>query len=340
MPTYSYPTSIDLMEIEQDLVPRLEADRPVFDLFPVVTEDADVIAWEQRDNYVGLMAVRGANNEPPRVKKIGGKRYVMEPGFYGEHEPVDEKELTARRRWGILGTPVSIDDLVMPIQEQLLGRQYDRIEWMIWALMATGTFSVPGPTGAPLHTDSYTLQTYTAPVTWATAATAAPLNDFRQVQLLARGHSVDFTDVAVAFMNQATFNSLANNTNNADLYGRRNVGLATYNNLQGFNQLLTGDNLPRLQIYDRGYLDDTGAFQLFIPNNTVIVVGKRPAGAPVGNWVYSRNINHEDGGVRAGPYYRVIDIGEQKVPRRLEVHRGFNGGLKLFYPSAIVRMTV
>src|SRR4051812_18019185 len=196
------------MEIEQDLVPRLEADRPVFDMFPVVTEDADVIAWEQRDNYVGLMQVRGYNNEPPRVKRIGGKRYVMEPGCYGEHEPVNEKELTARRRWGTLGTPVSIDDLVMPIQEQLLGRQYDRIEWMIWALMTTGTISVPGPTGAVVHTASYPPQTYPAPVPWATSATAAPLNDFRAVQLLARGHSVSFAGDAVAYVNQGTFNAL------------------------------------------------------------------------------------------------------------------------------------
>lgn len=340
MPTYSYPTSIDLALIEQDLIPRLEADRPVFDMFPVVTEDAEVIAWEQRDNYIGLMQVRGYNNEPPRVKRTGGKRYVMEPGVYGEHEPVDEKELTARRRWGTLGTPVAVDDLVMPIQEKLLGRQYDRIEWMIWQLMATGTFSVPGPTGAPVHTDSYTLQTYTATPTWATFATAVPLVDFRAVQLLARGHSVSFADDAVAYMNQATFNNLAQNTNNQDLYGRRTAGLGTFNNLAQINELLTGDMLPRIKIYDRGYLDETSTFQLFIPNNTVIVVGRRPVDAPVGNWVYSRNVNFEDGQVRAGPYYRVIDLGEQKVPRKLEVHRGFNGGLKLFFPSAIVKMTV
>ena len=340
MPTYTYPTSIDLELIEQDLVPRLEADRPVFDLFPVVTEDADVIAWEQRDNYIGLMQVRGYNNEPPRVKRVGGRRYVMEPGCYGEFEPLPEKELTARRRWGTLGTPVTVDDLVMPIQEQLLQRQYDRIEWQIWALMATGTFSVPGPTGAVLHTDSYSLQAYTAPVPWATVATAAPLADFRAVQLLARGHSVSFAQDAVAYMNQATFNNMASNSNNNDLYGRRTQGLGTFNNITEFNKLLMGDMLPRIQIYDRGYLDDAGVFQLFVPNNTVIVVGRRPADAPVGNWVYSRNVNHEGGQMRAGPYYRVIDLGEMKVPRTIEVHRGFNGGLKLYFPSAIVRMTV
>lgn len=340
MAVYTYPTSIELQLIQQDLIPRLEADRPVFDFFPVTQEDTYLLAWEQKDNYIGLQQVRGLNGEPPRVKKVGAKRYVVEPGVYGEFEPIDEAALVMRRRWGSISEPVDLSDLVMPLQDKLLGRRYDRIEWMIWTLLSTGTFSVPGPDGAVLHTDSYTLQTFSALTTWGTAANSTPLADFRTVQLLARGHSVDFGAAATAYMNQLTFNNMLSNTNNADLYGRRTAGLGTFNNLGGINELLTGDNLPEIVVYDRGYFDDTNTFQLFIPNNTVIVVGKRPGGVPVGDYCYCRNVNHETPDVASGPYTRVIDKGQQIVPRSIEVHDGHTGACRLYYGSAVVRMSV
>jgi hypothetical protein len=340
MANYTYPESAALSLIEQDLRPRVEADRPIFDLFPTMTEDVSELVWEQRDNYQGLQQVRGLNAEPPRVKRTGSKRYVMAPGVYGEFEPVNEEDLTRRSKLATFATPVDVTDLVSPIQTKLLQRRYDRIEWMGWTLTATGTFSVPGPNGAILHTDSYTTQTFSATVPWATFATATPLSDLRAVQLLARGHSLDFGRRAKAFMNQGTLNSLLSNTNAADLYGRRTQGLGTFNNEGEVNRLLTGDNLPELVPYDGGYLDENGNFNLYIPNNKVIVVGRRPMGEPVGNWVYTRNINHEGGGTRPGPYTRVIDLGEQRVPRELQVHDGMNGGFRIYWPSAIVVLTV
>src|SRR5262245_32302838 len=298
-----------------------------------------MIMWEQLDRYTGLQQVRGLNGEFPVVPPTGSKRYAMRPGVYGEFEPIDEAQLTQRRVLGSFNKPIVINDLVMPVQQKLLQRRYDRIEWMIWMLLSTGTLTVPSPNGAVLHTDSYTTQTFTASVPWSTAATATPSANFRSVQILARGYSVDFGSVAKAFMNQATFNYLALNTNNADLYGRRVQGLATANNLAAINDLLQGDNLPAIVIYDRGYLDDQANFRLFIPDNTVIVIGKRPAGQPVGNYVYTRNANNPD--LRPGAFMYVDDSGaRQSFPRTINVFDGHNGGLKVFYPSAIVKMSV
>jgi hypothetical protein len=337
--TFSYPTTAKLERIERDLVPRLRMDRPIFDLFPEVEEDTDVLSWELEDNFTGLMAVRGLNGDPPRVKRTGAKRYTMIPGVYGEFEPVDEAMLVKRRAYGTYNRPIEAGDLVTSIQEKLLGRDFDRREWMGWTLLATGTFSVPGPNGSILHTDSYTVQTYAAGVPWATVATAAPLNDFRQVQLLGRGHSVNFGAPAKAYLNRTTLNNVLNNFNNQDLYGRRTQGLGTFNNMASINGLLQGDDLPTLVPYDSGYLDDTGTFQLFIPNNTVIVVGQRPGGVPVGDFCTTRNVQNPDLGPRA--YTKVIDKRETGVSGNiLEVHRGWNGGIRIRWPSAIVRMSV
>src|SRR5215468_3039839 len=95
-----YPSNAELMEIAQDLLPRLTAQRPTFGFFPMTTQDSYLLIWEQLDNFVGLQYARGLNGEPTRIKKTGAKRYQMQPGVYGEYEYIDEEELTIRRQFG------------------------------------------------------------------------------------------------------------------------------------------------------------------------------------------------------------------------------------------------
>lgn len=342
MSVYSYPTSAELTQIAQDKLPRLTQDRPVFDIFPIRSVAESMLIWEQYDNFQGLQQVRGYNGEPPKVQPIGLKSFTMQPGVYGEFMPIDELQLSVRRVAGTFGTPIDLTDLVLEKQDQLLQRRLDRIEYICWTLLATGTFAVPGPTGSVIHTDTFPIQTYTAPVPWSNSAQSMPLADLSAVQLLSRGHSVDFGAAATAFMNRFTFNNLRTNSNPADIYGRRTAGLGTFNNLQGINSLLTGDDLPSVSVYDLGYQAEdgtsTGTFTSFIPANVVIIVGKRPAGQQVGEYRMTRNVNNPD--LSPGPYMRVIDRGEIQVPRNIEVHDGHNGGPVLYYGSAIVVMNV
>jgi hypothetical protein len=336
--TYSFPTAARLEEIGAELEPQMLEGRDVFDIFPIEEEDADILAWELWDNYTGLLSVRGLGGDPPRVKPVGSKRFQMPPGYYGEFTLLDEAELTRRAQLGSFVDLINIDDLVYRQQEFLRQRSYDRQELMGWTLLATGTFSVPGPSGAVLHTDSYTTQTFTSAVPWATVATATPLADFRSAQLLGRGRGVDFGAQAVAYMNRTTWNSFIANQNNADLYGRRQAGFGTFNNITQVNELLQGDDLPAVKIMDRGYLSAPGTFVNFIPNNKVVLVGKRMGARKLGSFALLRNINELDTGV--GMYERVIDRGETDIPRKIEIHLGWNGGIRINYPSSIVIMTV
>lgn len=344
MPEFTFPTNAELREISQDLLPRLAADRPVFDFMPIEEPDAFLVMWEQEDNYTGLQSVRGLNGEPPKVQKVGVKRFTMQPGVYGEFIPLDETELVVRRQYGTFATPVDISDLVMRAQRQLLVRRLDRIETIAWNLLTSGTFSVAGPSGAILHQDTFSLQTFTASVPWATVATATPLADLRAIQILARGHSVRFDRSSQLFINQKTANNMLANTNAADLYGRRVTGLATINSIPQLNELLTMDNLPNIVPYDMGYQADpaipggTGTFTPFIADATGVVVGKRTDGSPIGNYQMVRNASNPDLG--PGAYMKVIDRGEIQVPRAIEVHDGHNGGPALFFPSALVRINV
>ncbi len=339
MATFTYPTSAELIQIAQDKMPRLTQDRPIFDHFPIRSVNEQLLIWEQYDNFRGLQQVRGYNGQPSRVNPVGIKQYNMQPGVYGEFIPISEQELSVRRQIGTFNVPIDLTDLTLEKQDQLLQRRLDRIELIGWTLLSSGTFSVAGPTGSIIHTDTFPIQTFTATISWSNYTGATPLNDFSQVQLLSRGRSVDFGAAATAFMNRATFNNLRQNANPVDMYGRRTAGLGTFNNVGGINQLLTGDDLPQIVIYDLGYLRETdGTFFPFIPANTIIVIGKRPAGQKVGEYRMTRNVNNPD--MAPGPYMRVIDTGEITVPRNVEVHDGHNGGPVLFFPSAIVVMNV
>jgi hypothetical protein len=340
MPTdFILPTSIELRQIAQDKLPTLTADRVGFSLFPFRDEDNWLISWEQRDNYLGLMQVRGLNGAPSKVRRIGAKRYQMEAGVYGEFIDLDELELTTRRQWGTFGTPIDVQDLVTQSQDYLLQRYLDRVETIIWTLIVTGTFSVVGPSGATVHTDAFTTQTFSASPSWATVATATPFADLRAVQLLGRGHSVNMGSGATAYLNRKTSNYLLSNTNQNDIAGRRTGGFGTFNTIAEINTLSLGDDLPQFRIYDDGYLRESdGVFVPYIPDNKVVVIGQRPAGQTLGEVLQVRNVNNA--GMGPGPYSAVIDHGEDFIPRNIEVHYGANFGPAIYYPSAIVVMSV
>jgi hypothetical protein len=338
MSTITYPTNAELLLIAQDKLPRLTKDRPIFDLFPIRNSNDYRVVWDQMDNYKGLAAVRGLNGDPPRVNRVGAKRYSADPFVFGEFERVDEQEMTRRAQYGTWANPVALDDLVAQAQDHLMQRSLDRIELIGWTLVTTGTFSVISVNGAVVASDTYTIQTFSAGVPWSTVATAVPLQNFRAVQLLSRGHSVNFGANATVYMNRVTFNYLVANTNAADLYGKRTAGLATVLGLKDINLVLANEDLPQIQIYDEGYLDDSGTFVPYIANSKAVVVGQRPGSQKLGEFRMTRNANNPN--FAPGFYNKVVDEGEDGVPRAIDVHLGFNGHPVIYFPSSVVVMSV
>lgn len=337
MPTYVFPTAARLREVEQDLLPRLTADDPLWPILPMVETDDSVIMWEQYDNYLGLQQLRGMNGEPTLVKRVGAKRYLAQPGIYGEFLAIDETELTKRREIGQYTGAVNLTDLVMRLQDQLLQRRLDRWRQIGWTLLSTGAFSIAAPNGAILHGDSYTTQTATAAVSWGSPATATPLADLRAIKLKHRGHSVSFGRRAKAYLNSVTLNQLLANTNASDLGGKRIDGGNTPITLGDLNKIFLADDLPEIVEYDGGYVSDAGTFVPFIPDERVVVIGARSSGAAIGEYQMTRNASNPN--AAPGPYTRVVKQGleeNEAPPAKVEVHDGHNGGPALFFPSAVV----
>jgi hypothetical protein len=339
--TLTYPTSAELSQIDQNLLPQLVNNDPIFELFPIRQTTSHLVIWEQRDDYFGLQQVRGFNNDPPSVPPTGWTRYQMSPSAYGEWDAIDELEIISRAAPGTFNVPISIDDLVMERQQKLMTRQVNRQRWILWTLLTTGTFQVLDVKGVVVHADSYIPQVFNASVTWATVATATPLADLRNVQLLHRGYSVAFDETSLAYMNRKTWNNFISNTNANDLGGRKGVGLQSLQSVGEVNSLLTRDGLPNIRIYDEGYKNDSKVWVPWIPDNKALVVGRRLNNAALGAFLLTRSASNPD--MSSAPYLRVVDKGANDLsapPRRIEVHRGCNGGPALYYPSAVVIMNV
>lgn len=349
---FLYPSAFLLKEIEQDLIPQLQAeDKTLFgDILKVENADTDQLEWEQMDNYQGLQQPRGLNGNPLPVVRTGARAFATEPGYYGEFEMVEEKELTRRRPYGQLTGTIDVRDLTGQMQLKLLQRRTDRQRWNAWQLLTSGRLLVSKRTGGYEHRASYNFTTLTASPAFSNPATATPLAFFRTLKLQGRGTSSKFGREAKVYMNAVTINRILNNTNANDIGGRfriTNTGvLAGQVSLEDVNAIFLGNDLPQIVEYDEGYLSDgtdgytRGQFVPFIPDGYGVAIGKRPNNRPVMYYRMTRNANNADLG--PGPYMFVVDSLQtgKPVPRRLEVHDGHNGGIAVEFASAVKILNV
>ena len=328
---YVYPSTESLKAIASEKMPALTLNDPLFGFFPIEEEDTAHVTWEQGDNVTGLQNARGMGGKPTRVKRVGQKKYVMEPGIYGEFIPLDEIDLTDARMIG--GTDnVDLTSQVLRISDQLQARFVDRVRYIGWTA-CQGTLSVLGQDGSILHSDSYPVQTASAAVAWGTVATATPMKDFRTWKLLQRGKGCSFGRGAKAYMTTATVNNLLNNTNAADLAGKRTSGGSSVMTLSEVNKILLDADLPEIVEYDEGYIATGGSFTTFIPDNKVIIIGKRSDGSRIGCYKMTRNANNKGG--KPGQYVKVV-VDEDAVPMEAVVHNGHNGGPAIEFPGSII----
>lgn len=334
MATYNYPRNSVLKRIEQEKLPLLTANRVAFGILPMRNVNAALLRWIQKDNFKGLMNARGLGGPPGAVSHIAENEWLVEPGYFGEYKTIGEREMTLRRNAASFsGAPIDVSDLVMECTDHLYERRVSRIEQIIWNVLK-GTFSVPGPNGLVIQSDTFTVKTATAAVSWATHATATPIADLMAIALLGAGTSNQFNASAKMYMNRVLANHLMSNTNAADLGGKLILNGSTVNTLQQVNMIFAGYDLPQVEIMDEGYLADaTGTFTRYLGNEEAVVIGSRTSGAPIGYFGMTLNANNPGGA--PGPYTFIKDRTGEMVPPTIEVHDGFNGGPVLEFPGSI-----
>lgn len=337
---YEYPTTRELIEINPEKIQVLTRERPTFDIFPVTESDYWTLEWYIRDNWMGFQQLRGLNGEPSYVKMVGERAFQAQPGVYGEYMTLDERLMTLKAQNAQDGRPVNVTDLVLQRQDYLNNRETDLIEYIHWKALLDGQFSFVGPTGAT-YADQFPIQTATFS-DWSDLANATPLADFMGLKNLSSGKSVSFGAGAKVFLNTVTLSYLLRNRNANDLGGQLAVssgGTKPVKTIAEINTLLNSFNLPSLVEYDEGYnAEPNNTFTKWIPNDVLSIVGQRTNGDRLGEYRMTRNANNEN--MAPGRYEKVIDHGDRRIPRLIEIHRGHNGGLVIFYGSAIVRANV
>jgi hypothetical protein len=333
---FTYPTSVELEQIESVKLPRLTTDSPIFGLFPFQGRRTHLLEWTQKDNYGGMQQIRGLNGMPASVARVGQKSFIMKPGVYGEFSAVDEMELTTRAAMGRPNVPISLDELVTEIQDQLLTRRLNRIEWLCWQVVVNGHFVTLDHKGAVRHTDQFDVQTYTSIASIEDPAAGTPLQNFIDISDMGRGMSTSFGGGATCYVNQTTATRIMSNRNANDLWGIKLGGGNSPLGIDDVNTILSRKGLPRVVVYDEGYFDETGTFINYIPDNVGIVIGRRQSGAPLGAFRFVINVNNAGG--TPAPYTRVIDHFDRRIPRLVEVHDGFSGGPVLYFPGSILKM--
>ena len=335
---YTYPTTRELREINPEKIQELTRARPTFSIFPTTESDLWTLEWTQKDNWRGFQQLRGLNGEPSYVKMVGERAYSAKPGVYGEYMTVDETMMTLRAQQVPSGEPVDISTLVAERQDYLNFRETELLEFIHWKALLDGQFTFVGPTGA-VYGDIFPIQTATFS-NWSVLNTATPLLDLMGLKVLANNKSVSFGSGATMYMNSITLSYLLRNINPADLGGQLSVsGAGTVKPLKEIgevNTLLTSHGLPTIVEYDEGYVaESTGTFTKWIPDRVISIVGQRTNGDRLGEYRFVRNAQNP--GLAPGRYEEVIDHLGNRIPRLIEVHRGHNGGLVIFYGSAIVR---
>lgn len=334
---YQYQTTQEMRAINPEYVRVLTANRPTFNLFPIVNSNKWELIWRQKDNWRGFQQLRGLNGEPSYVKMVGEGMFSAKPGVWGEYMTLDEEEMTKRAEETPEGEPIDVQDLVAERNEYLAAREIDLIEYIHWQALLNGTYTFLGPLGA-VYKDTFPIQTQTLS-DWSVPSTATPIADLRALFAFTEGKSVVFNSQAGLWMNRKTANYLLANTNAADLGGFKVNNLNEIKTMEQINQILVANDLPQVNIYDLGYFRESdGAFQKWIPDDKVVLIGARTDGSALGEYRMVRNAVNP--GREPGSYVKVIDRTEERVPPIIEVHRGHNGGLVIFYGSAIMRLNV
>lgn len=319
--------------VAQRKLPRLTENRLGLELLPIAKVNAGVITYEQLGLFRGLMAARHVSGPAGRARLPGGEAWSAPPGYYATVVVIDEPDLINRRDLGSW-TDWDTDAKQTAMASDLITQQMlDRMEKNAFDLLFTGSYTVVDQAGTEAFRDVYPVQQFTPVTGFNNLAASTPLAYLRDTiaTLEEQGVSVDYRG-GTLLCNRVTANAIVNNQNPADIGGKRLANGATANALEDVNRLLVANDLPTIQIYNEGYYPDAGGHQLFVPTGKVSLQGRRTDGEPIGESCVTRAAQNDR---QAPDWFLFVEDYRRKVPGRVEVTGGFNGGPRLYHPEAL-----
>lgn len=349
--TYTYPTNVSLDRVIQQYV----IDTSGFlglQILPVETQMTQRVQWDEMDNERGMTAPHLMGTDPRIDLRPGSRLREYEAIPFKETDLVKENEILRARELGTLGGVINLNPLVARLAKARMDKTRIRQEWTIWAALR-GQLTINE--NNVFVNETFPVQQYTAVVGWDIRGSGTPLRDFNAVKLAFRGTGATIAG-AKAYMNQATANLLLENQNPNDLQGFRNSNFVNLPySVEETNKILSARGLPEIVVNDTGYIDKDGVFQTFLEYGEVIVVGRRPLGESVGNWISTPSLHRVVNGMPAPGYFEILEVnglpsmgsttvslaelGAGKNPK-FELTGGIYGGPALRFGHSVIRMSV
>lgn len=347
----SFPTNAELNEVVQAFQddPSQHIGASILPLAETMYQE---VQWDERDADRGLTAPHVMGADPKIDIRQGSTRRRYTPIPFKETDLLKEDEILRARQLGTMAGTLDLSQEIARIARDRFNKTMARIEKLRWDTL-NGSISI-NENGVVVN-EAFPVQGYASNAPWSDPELAEPLADFNAVKLKFRGTGASAAG-AKAYMNQSTANYLLANQNAADLKGFQNQNfLQLPYAVEEMNKILAARGLPEIVVYDGFYVDESGTTRMFIPDDAVIVVGKRPAGQTVGDFMSTPSLHNNRGGQPAPGYFSIVSVndtpselagsvsmgqlGSAKNPK-VEITGGIYGGTRLIYPKSVIRMDV
>lgn len=240
------------------------------------TELGLTVEYDITFDDTGMTPPTGLNDPSPIREKQIVKHMSFTNQEWREKKIIDREKIAKLRAPGTSLEQMWAEEYMVECMIELNTRLETRFEWMRWQAL-TGGLVIPATANKPSFTIDYGVPSSnkpTASTLWSNTENANPLADIDSWKLLFRGTGARPKKIVV---NQKTDSYLKQNASIQNLlrttYGRDVLAADTLNFVMK-NQL----NGLEYEVYDGGYLDDTGTFFPFIPDNAAIIVGEGMTG--------------------------------------------------------------
>lgn len=334
----SFPTTQEVSHIVRNRV--VDPNQFIGSRFcPVRDHFAKDIEFDVLEAATGMTRAHVVGADPKVVKLPGQSRKRMGTGYWKETYRINEDELLFARQAGTYNQRAG-RDLVLQRAKEMDDRLETRIEWLRWQPLVSGALTVDED--GVKYTVDYNVPAGNLPALegnarWSDSTNADPLSDIMTWMQLFRGTGARGVEayfnlkVAGYLAKSAKFQTLLKNTAYAKLLSPNNVSEAL--------KLL----FPQLTfiLYDEGYVDDSGNFQPFVPDDRFIIRGQGQAGELMMD--FASTISLHNGTLekpQPGKFAVIEDKSSQNKNPYVDITVGIYGLPRLFHPNWVVSAKV
>jgi hypothetical protein len=333
--TLTMDGAIAVRKLAERRIPRAMEDRLGLKIFPLGTVNETKLIYERLDLWRGLQYARGVGGTFGRLKRPNVSQLQVDPGHYGDIYQITEADLESLRQIGSWTEFDTQGDHTKRATTWLTERFLDRVEKNIWDICLTGTFEAATEGGTPLMTPVFEIDAATPPTLFNNLSASTPRRWLHEqiIRLNQRGFAVDYSK-AIFACNSNTAKMILDNTNAADIGGRRLAPSVTVNSLEEVNSILLSNGIPKITCYDGvWYPEGTGGPNLFIPDGKMVLAGRRKDGEQIGQYRLTKSAFNKNSA--PGEFYQVLDYRDTTGDARIDIKMGHNGGPVPLYVEAM-----